>query len=122
MRRSLESGELISIEIGRTWRRSTARNMPLTAERKLKQANHNGAMEICWSAQTRNRGQVMLGGDAAAGTLAVPIWLAGAAAAVFVVAILLAVKRAGGVALITSRAAGRRQRLRRPRPNAQNVP
>ena len=44
----------------------------------------------------------MLGGDAAAGTLAVPIWLAGAAAAVFVVAILLAVKRAGGVALITS--------------------
>jgi hypothetical protein len=59
-------------------------------------------MEICWSAQTRNRGQVMLGGDAAAGTLAVPIWLAGAAAAVFVVAILLAVKRAGGVALITS--------------------
>ena len=44
----------------------------------------------------------MPGGDAAAGTLAVPIWLAGAAAAVFVVAILLAVKRAGGVALITS--------------------
>jgi hypothetical protein len=38
----------------------------------------------------------------AAGTLAVPIWLAGAAAAVLVVAILLAVKRAGGVALITS--------------------
>jgi hypothetical protein len=76
--------------------------MPLTAERKLKQANHNGAMEICWSAQTRNREQVMPGGDAAAGTLAVPIWLAGAAAAVFVVAILLAVKRAGGVALITS--------------------
>src|SRR5216684_3215150 len=33
---------------------------------------------------------------------AVPIWLAGAAAAVLVVAILLAVKRAGGVALITS--------------------
>jgi hypothetical protein len=32
----------------------------------------------------------------------VPIWLAGTAAAVFVVAILLAVKRAGGVALITS--------------------
>jgi hypothetical protein len=58
-------------------------------------------MEICWSAQTRNRGQVMPGGDAAAGTLAVPIWLAGAAAAVFVVAILLAVKRAGGVELIT---------------------
>jgi hypothetical protein len=59
-------------------------------------------MEICLSAQTGNRGQVMPGGDAAAGTLAVPIWLAGAAAAVFVVAILLAVKRAGGVALITS--------------------
>jgi len=38
----------------------------------------------------------------AAGTLAVPIWLAGAAAVVFVVAILLAVKRASGVALITS--------------------
>ena len=38
----------------------------------------------------------------AAGTLAVPIWLAGAAAAVLVVAVLLAVKRAGGVALITS--------------------
>ena len=44
----------------------------------------------------------MPGVDAAAGTLAVPIWLAGAAAAVFVVAVLLAVKRAGGVALITS--------------------
>jgi hypothetical protein len=40
--------------------------------------------------------------DSAAGTLAVPIWLAGAAAAVLVVAVLLAVKRAGGVALITS--------------------
>jgi len=38
----------------------------------------------------------------AAGTLAVPIWLAGAVAAVLVVAVLLAVKRAGGVALITS--------------------
>jgi hypothetical protein len=38
----------------------------------------------------------------AAGTLSVPIWLAGAAAAVFVVAILLAAKRAGGFALITS--------------------
>jgi hypothetical protein len=45
---------------------------------------------------------MMPGGDAAAGTLAVPIWLAGAAAAVLVVAILLAVKRAGGVALIAS--------------------
>jgi hypothetical protein len=44
----------------------------------------------------------MPGVDAAAGTLAVPIWLAGAAAAVFVVAILLAAKRAGDVALITS--------------------
>ena len=41
-------------------------------------------------------------GEDVAGTLAVPIWLAGTAAAVFVVAILLAVKRAGGVALITS--------------------
>ena len=48
-----------------------------------------------------NRGQVMPGVDAA-GTLAVPIWLAGAAAAPFVVAILLAAERAGGVALITS--------------------
>jgi hypothetical protein len=45
---------------------------------------------------------MMPGVDAAAGTLAVPIWLAGAAAAVLVVAVLLAVKRAGGVALITS--------------------
>jgi hypothetical protein len=44
----------------------------------------------------------MPGVDAAAGTLAVPIWLAGASAAAFVVAILLAAKRAGGVALITS--------------------
>ena len=41
-------------------------------------------------------------GEDVAGILAVPIWLAGTAAAVFVVAILLAVKRAGGVALITS--------------------
>jgi hypothetical protein len=41
-------------------------------------------------------------GEDAAGILAVPIWLAGTAAAVFVVAIVLAVKRAGGVALITS--------------------
>ncbi len=37
-----------------------------------------------------------------AGTLAVPIWLAGAVSAVLVVAVLLAVMRAGGVALITS--------------------
>ena len=37
-----------------------------------------------------------------AGILAVPSWLGGTAAAVFVVAILVAVKRAGGVALITS--------------------
>ena len=44
----------------------------------------------------------MMPGINAVGTLAVPIWLAGAAAAVFVVAILLAAKRAGGVALITS--------------------
>jgi hypothetical protein len=41
-------------------------------------------------------------GEDVAGILAVPIWLGGTAAAVFVVAILLAVKRAGGVALITS--------------------
>jgi hypothetical protein len=38
----------------------------------------------------------------AAGTLTVPIWLAGAASAVFVTALLLAAKRAGGVGLITS--------------------
>jgi hypothetical protein len=44
----------------------------------------------------------MMPGLDAAGTLAVPIWLAGAAAAVLVVAVLLAVKRAGGVALIAS--------------------
>ena len=44
----------------------------------------------------------MPGMDAAAGTLAVPIWLAGAVAAVLVVAVLLAVKRAGGVVLIAS--------------------
>jgi hypothetical protein len=44
----------------------------------------------------------MMPGVDAAGTLAVPIWLAGAAAAVLLVAVLLAVKRAGGVALITS--------------------
>ncbi len=44
----------------------------------------------------------MPGVDATAGTLAVPIWLAGAAAAVLVVAVLLAVRRAGGVALINS--------------------
>jgi len=36
------------------------------------------------------------------GTLAVPIWLAGAGAAVVAVSLLLAVKRAGGVALISS--------------------
>src|ERR1700719_719977 len=44
----------------------------------------------------------MPGVDAAAGTLAGAIWFTGAAAAVFVVAILLAIKREGGVALITS--------------------
>jgi hypothetical protein len=44
----------------------------------------------------------MPGEGVAVGILAVPIWFAGTAAAVFVVAILLAVKRAGGVALITS--------------------
>jgi hypothetical protein len=44
----------------------------------------------------------MPGVDAAAGTLAVPIWLAGAAVAVFVVDILLAAERAGRVGLITS--------------------
>ena len=37
-----------------------------------------------------------------AGTLAVPIWLAGVGAAVVVVSLLLAIKRAGGVALISS--------------------
>jgi hypothetical protein len=47
------------------------------------------------------RGKVMQSEDVA-GILAVPIWIAGTAAAVLVVAILLAVKRAGGVALITS--------------------
>jgi hypothetical protein len=45
---------------------------------------------------------MMPGVDTAAGTLAVPIWLAGAVAAVVVVAVLLAVKRAGGVALVAS--------------------
>jgi hypothetical protein len=44
----------------------------------------------------------MPGVDAAAGTLTVPIWLAGAASAFFLVAILVAVKRAGGVALVSS--------------------
>ena len=37
-----------------------------------------------------------------AGTLAVPIWLAGAGAAVVAVSLFLAIKRAGGVALISS--------------------
>jgi hypothetical protein len=41
-------------------------------------------------------------GEGVAAILAVPIWVGGTAAAVFVVAILLAVKRAGGSALITS--------------------
>jgi hypothetical protein len=44
----------------------------------------------------------MPGIDAAAGTLTVPIWLAGAGSAVLLVAILVAVKRAGGVALVSS--------------------
>jgi hypothetical protein len=44
----------------------------------------------------------MPGVDAAAGTLTVPIWLAGAGSAFFLVAILVAVKRAGGVALVSS--------------------
>jgi cell division topological specificity factor len=44
-----------------------------------------------------NKGQMTQGVDAAAGTLALPIWLAGAT----VGAILLAVKRAGSVRLIT---------------------
>jgi hypothetical protein len=35
MRRSLESDDLISIKIPRMWHRSMARNMLLTAERKL---------------------------------------------------------------------------------------
>ena len=37
-----------------------------------------------------------------AGTLAVPIWLAGLGAALVAVSLLLAIKRAGGVALISS--------------------
>ena len=44
-----------------------------------------------------NKGQLMRGVDAASGSVAVPIWLAGAT----VGAILLAVKRAGSVPLIT---------------------
>jgi cell division topological specificity factor len=44
-----------------------------------------------------NKGQLMRGLDAASGSVAVPIWLAGAT----VGAILLAVKRAGSVPLIT---------------------
>jgi hypothetical protein len=44
----------------------------------------------------------MPGIDAAAGTLTVPIWLAAAGSAFFVVAILVAVRRAGGVALVSS--------------------
>src|SRR5271167_962808 len=44
----------------------------------------------------------MPGVDAAAGILAVPIWWAGAAVAIFVAAILLAAESAGGVALTTS--------------------
>jgi cell division topological specificity factor len=44
-----------------------------------------------------NRGQLMRGVDAASGSVAVPIWLAGAT----VGAILLAAKRAGSVPLIT---------------------
>jgi hypothetical protein len=45
---------------------------------------------------------MMPGIDAAAGTLTVPIWLAGAGSAILVVAILVAVRRAGGVALVSS--------------------
>jgi hypothetical protein len=52
--------------------------------------------------ETGNRGRVMPGVDAAAEILAVPIWLAVAAVALFAVAILLAANRAGGVALIGS--------------------
>jgi hypothetical protein len=44
----------------------------------------------------------MPGFDAAIGTLTVPIWAAGAASAVFVVAIVLAVGRAGATALINT--------------------
>jgi hypothetical protein len=44
----------------------------------------------------------MPGVDAAAGTLTVPIWLAGAGSAFFLAAILVAVRRAGGVALVSS--------------------
>jgi hypothetical protein len=44
----------------------------------------------------------MPGVDAATGTVMVPIWAAGAASAVFVVAIVLAMSRAGGTALINT--------------------
>jgi hypothetical protein len=44
----------------------------------------------------------MPGVDAATGTLTVPIWAAGAVCGVVVVALLLAVKRAGGAMLISS--------------------
>jgi hypothetical protein len=66
-----------------------------------RRVRHNG--QSPWGrAGTKYGGPVMPGVDAAAGTLAVPTWLAGAAVAVFVVDILLAAERAGGVALITS--------------------
>jgi hypothetical protein len=38
--------------------------------------------------------------DTALGTLTVPIWMAGAVCAIFVVAVVLAIKRAGGAMLI----------------------
>src|SRR5450432_1328498 len=46
--------------------------------------------------------QEMLGFDAASGTLTIPIWAAGAASAVFVVALVLASGRAGATALIST--------------------
>jgi hypothetical protein len=50
----------------------------------------------------RSRDLERPGVNTAMGTLTVPIWLAGAVTAVLVAAILLAVRRAGGVATITS--------------------
>ena len=46
--------------------------------------------------------------DTAMGTLTVPIWAAGAVCAVLVVAIVLAVRRTSGVAVISDAVPGRR--------------
>jgi hypothetical protein len=45
-----------------------------------------------------NEGLEMPGMDAAMGTLTVPIWAAGAASALFVVAVILAIGKAGAAA------------------------